>query len=124
MFGTVEEIMSVSSSSKINNPKKVGEDDVTEVTPLHSSQGENVEKDMKKDKTKQHLLSDWRTAISNQPRVKQPGCQNMEACQGNESIRIQEAVYPSQEIRQMKAVSRFVSDNFNIKINDLENKDR
>ena len=51
-----------------------------------------------------HLLSDWRTAITNQPKVKQPGSQNMEVSQGDERMRIQEAVYQSQDIRQMKAV--------------------
>ena len=44
--------MSVSSSSKINNPKGAGEADVTEATSVHSApQRKTVEKDVQKDKT-------------------------------------------------------------------------
>ena len=69
--------MSVSSSSKINNPKGAGEADVKEATSVHSApQRKTVEKDVQKDKTIQILSS-----ISNQPRVKQPGCKNLEASQ-------------------------------------------
>ena len=42
------------------------------------------------------------TEKDKQPKVKQPGWQNMEANQGDE--RIQEAIYPSHDVRQMKAV--------------------
>ena len=64
--------------------------------------GALIEKDVKEDKPV-HLLSDWRTTISKQPKVKQPGWQNMEANQGDE--RIQEAVHASNDVRQRKAVS-------------------
>ena len=52
----------------------------------------------------QHLLSDWRTAIPNQPKVEQPGNQNIEASHGYERIRNKEAVYPSQDVMQKKPV--------------------
>ena len=44
--------------------------------PLDGSQRNNTEEDVKKDnkpQTTQHLLSDWRTAIPSQPKIKQPG---------------------------------------------------
>ena len=83
--------MSVSSSSKINNPKGAGETDVTETTSLHSTpQRKTVEKDVQKDKTIQIL-----SAISNQPRVNQPGCKNLEA---------------SQNVKKSKTVQHLLSD--------------
>ena len=83
--------MSVSSSSKINNPKGAGEADVTEATSVHSApQRKTVEKDVQKDKTIQIL-----SAISNQPRVKQPGCKNLEA---------------SQNVKKAKTVQHLLSD--------------
>ena len=83
--------MSVSSSSKINNPKGAGEADVTESTFLHSApQRKTIEKDVQKDKTIQIL-----SAISNQPRVKQPGCKNLEA---------------SQNVKKSKTVQHLLSD--------------
>ena len=52
----------------------------------------------------EHLLSDWKTEIPNQPKVKQPGSQNIEASHGYERIRNKEAVYPSQDVMQKKPV--------------------
>ena len=63
--------------------------------------------DIKKDITKpsmQPLLSDWRTAMSNQPKVKQPGSQNVEANQGYERIKNQGTVYPGHDVREKKPV--------------------
>ena len=83
--------MSVSSSSKINNPKGAGEADVTEATSVHSApQRKTVEKDVQKDKTIQIL-----SAISNQPRVKQPGCKNLE---------------DNQNVKKAKTVQHLLSD--------------
>ena len=48
--------------------------------PLDGSQRNTTEEDVKKDnkpQTIQHLLSDWRTAIPSQPKIKQPGSQNI-----------------------------------------------
>ena len=72
--------MSVSSSSKINNPKGAGEADVTEASSLHSVSNQprvkqpgckNLEasQNVKKAKTVQHLLSDWRTAYTKSKKV-------------------------------------------------------
>jgi len=53
---------------------------------LDGSQRNTTEEDVKKDnkpQTIQHLLSDWRTAIPSQPKIKQPGSQNIKINQAH-----------------------------------------
>ena len=68
-FGTVNEIMSV-SSSMVNHPMDVVnkdfDNDVKEDNPVNGAQKNNADQDSKKD-------SDGTSAIINQPIIKQPG---------------------------------------------------
>ena len=123
-FGTVNEIMSV-SSSMVNHPMDVVnkdfDNDVKEDNPVNGAQKNNADQDSKKD-------SDGTSAIINQPIIKQPGTTDRayigEGTTGqlNTKVRIllffmlimiemfffvfQSAVFPSRDVRIKPSVTK------------------
>ena len=84
--------------AKMGSPRQSGKKGIKIVD------AQNVVEMDTKTPTMQHLLSDWRTAMSNQPRVKQSCSQSIESSQRDKRIGNQKTVYASQDKSQLNAM--------------------